>query len=145
MVGKKHIRVGRLMVLGLLLWLIATLVFRLIGQYLLSPEHPFVVVTVFVAAFPLMYALMNWLLQTQRLEGPERVLGTTAILAPGLLLDGLVSIPFFATVFPNMSSGVAYLFGALMCTAYSSGLLFSFLPGWYVPSSAHVKGSSYKA
>jgi len=121
--------VGRLMLLGLAVWLAATLGFRLVGHHLLDPERPLLTVAAFVAAFPVMYALMNWLLRVWQLEGPERVIGATAILAPGLLLDGLLSVPFFAVVFPNMSPDAAHLFGALMCTAYSSGLLFSFLSG----------------
>ncbi|MFB9991359.1 DUF5367 family protein [Deinococcus oregonensis] len=120
----------RLFVLGLVFWVIAMLIFRLFGQVLLVPGDTFRTVLLFAAVFPLMYVLMNAVLSAQRLAGKDRVVGATWLLAPGLLLDGLVSVPFFGLVFPNMAVSAASLFGALMCAGYATGFLVSLLPSW---------------
>jgi hypothetical protein len=121
---------ARLVVIGLVIWFAVTLLFRWVGQFVLVPGDTARTVFTLLAAIPLMYVVMNLVLPALGLEGRTRPLGAVLVLAPGLMLDGLLSITFFATVFPNMDPAAAGSFGALMCVGYGMGFLTSALPGW---------------
>jgi hypothetical protein len=112
---------------GFVAWAVATLAFRLGGQYLLNPATEFVLLGVFVAVVPLMMVLMYALYWWQAVQGPNRRTAAILVALPGMLLD-VVSTAFFETIFPNMDPAAAKYFGALLLLAYAVVLLTGFIP-----------------
>ncbi len=107
---------------GFLLWLGATIIFRLWGHYFLVPDQPLLVTVVFIAAIPLIagvtYPLYKWRGVT-RADTAKAALG---LALPGMLLD-IVSLLNFEAFFPNLETRVSSYFAAWLLWAYSLILL----------------------
>lgn len=112
---------------GVLVWIIATLVFRLFGQFLLIPNNVTLTVFLFGLAVPLMLGMMILLYRWQSIGSADRPQAAMRFALPGMLLD-VGSIAFFAQVFPNMHPSVNPWFAALMLWAYGLVLVSGFLP-----------------
>jgi hypothetical protein len=108
----------RVIVVGLAIWLAATVALRLGGQHVLNPDNIPSVVRLFVVSAALMAWLPRLIFSRQRI--PREAWGTAviALAAPGMLLDS-VSTFSFSTIFPNIRPDAAALFGAwlLVCNA----------------------------
>ena len=108
----------RVIVVGLAIWLAASIVLRLWGQHLLNPDSIPSVVRLFVVSAALMAWLPRWIFRRQNI--PREVWSTAviALAAPGMLLDSISTFSF-STVFPNIRPDAAALFGAwiLVCNA----------------------------
>lgn len=116
-----------LVFVGFIAWVIATLTFRFVGQYLLNPANEFVILGVFVATVPLMVLLLSALYSELNITGIKRRSAAVLVVLPGMLFD-VLSMTFFETVFPNMDSAAAKYFGALLLLAYAVVLLTGFVP-----------------
>jgi hypothetical protein len=115
------------LVWGFLLWLVTTLVYRLIGQYLWSLESLVLLLMTFALVVPLVAALTYPIYDWRKVKSFERPLAAIYILLPGMLLN-IACIPFFPIVFPNLPSTTAVYFCALVLWTYSLVLLTSFVP-----------------
>ena len=113
--------------IGLLVWLLATVAFRLAGQHFFLDEEPAVLALLWlftiVALFLIATALFRWrgLNQAQQFEA------AALLVIPGMALDALV-IEGFATMFPNVNQSSASSFGAWLLIAYASVLVAAFVP-----------------
>jgi hypothetical protein len=115
------------LLLGFVVWLAATVAFRLAGQYVLDPAAPVVVGGLFVAVVPAMIGLALALYRWQGVTGATRLQAAVALVLPGMVLDSL-AVAWFGTVFPNMVPGAAKYFGGMLLLAYASVLLSRFVP-----------------
>ena len=126
MKGKTAFFVG----LGVLLWLAATIFFRLLGQVLLDPTSPALVAATFVATAPVIGAVIYPAYAAVKVDAAQRPAVAAAVVLPGMLLD-VLSLVFFGTAFPNLSALSASsdaLFGAWLLWAYGLILFSGFFP-----------------
>src|SRR5277367_1243142 len=103
----------RLVRIGFLIWLGATLALRFGGQHLLRPGDWKGTLILFAVTFPVMTWLVRRLCARSAVPRAEWVSGAISLLLPTLLLDPFSSA-FFPLVFPNMSPQVAGVFGGWM-------------------------------
>lgn len=115
------------LLLGFVVWLAATVAFRLARQYVLDPAAPVVVGGLFVAVVPAMIGLALALYRWQGVTGATRLQAAVALVLPDMVLDSL-AVAWFGTVFTNMVPGAAKYFGGMLLLAYASVLLSGFVP-----------------
>lgn len=116
---------------GFLLWLVATIFFRLLGQFLLSAEAPVIVALTFLVTVPLIAAVTYRVYDQRGVEPSERLTAAVCIALPGMLLD-VLSFSFFAAAFPNLSEiSAGALFGAWVLWAYGLILISGLFPRQY--------------
>lgn len=123
-------RMGYFLGWGVLLWLIATVFFRLVGQLLLNPESFVLVVLTFVVTVPLIAAVTYPVYAKREIVPTERPVAAICIALPGMIVD-VVSLSFFGALFPNLYAlpgSAGALFGAWMLWAYALILLSGLVP-----------------
>lgn len=113
--------------IGLLIWFVATIAFRLIGQYLLDPSNIALSIGLFLATTIAMLIVVTGVYVWQKVDAIARPKVALLIALPGMLFD-VGSVLFFPSVFPNIDPGANVLFAGLMLWGYSSILVTSFLP-----------------
>jgi hypothetical protein len=116
----------RLILIGLALWLIATLALRLGGQYVLHPGRWPAILILFAMTFPLMAWLVHRVCISSGIPQAEWLAAAVSLLLPTLLLDPFSSA-FFPVVFPNMAPQVAGVFGGWMLWCCAGGLVGAML------------------
>jgi Family of unknown function (DUF5367) len=102
---------ARVLLLGLLLWLVGTVAIRLFGHRLIHAHQPLQTVTLYLLSFVVMGLLTRWIFR--RMERNLRPTATTLLMLPTLLLDPF-SCAFFPAVFPNVDPAAAGIFGGWM-------------------------------
>jgi MFS family permease len=112
----------RLLVCGLAIWLAATLVLRVAGQYLLQSNRWTWVVILFAASFPLMAFLARWLCSRFQLRREQWLAGGVSLSLPTLVLDPFSSA-FFPDVFPNIAPEMSGVFGGWMLVCCAGALV----------------------
>lgn len=100
----------RVFMVGLVIWLVATIALRVAGQRMFRPDRPWSVIALLAISAPLMFLLPRWLFSRFSIPREQRALGGIALTAPGMFLD-TVSAICFSTVFPNIRPDAAGLFG----------------------------------
>jgi hypothetical protein len=108
----------RIVGLGVAIWLGATVLLRVAGQFIV-PGKAWAIVALFVASFPAMALVAR--LACRPLPKNEWPLGAMALAAPTLLLDPFTSA-FFAQVFPNIGPERAGVFGGWMLCCVAGAL-----------------------
>lgn len=120
---------------GFVVWLLATVIFRLAGHLFFLDEEPAILALIWLATVIAMLALALLLFRWQRLGRAQRFEAAVLMVISGMVLDAFIT-EGFATVFPNMSADAAGSFGAWLLLAYASVLLAPFLP------AVHDQGES---
>jgi hypothetical protein len=100
----------RLAVAGFAIWLAATIVLRLAGQWIIHPGTLPGAAILLAVSGVLMWRLPRGLFASLRIAREDYALGAIALVAPGMLLDTISTI-WFAQVFPNIKADAAGLFG----------------------------------
>lgn len=121
--------------IGFVVWLLATIVFRLGGHYFFLHEDPAVLSLIWIATALGLVTIALLLFRWQRLKRAQRFEAAALMVISGMILDAFIT-EGFAVVFPNMSADAAGSFGAWLLLAYASVLLVPFLP------SDHDQGES---
>jgi len=111
-----------LFVAGMLIWVLSTGLFRLVGSAILGPGRPWVTLTIFAVAFPAMWGLARALCRYARLERRDWPRGALSLAMPTLCFDPLTTV-WFPVVFPNMAPESAVPFAALMLWCCGGALL----------------------
>jgi Family of unknown function (DUF5367) len=108
----------RCAVVGLIAWVIGTIVLRLGGQYVFDPQHVFAVIALFILSFPAMWLLARAVCSDAKLAPDRWPVGTIVFLMPALVLDTFTAA-FFTTVYPNIPAEAAGWYGGwlLWCCA----------------------------
>lgn len=107
---------------GIAVWAVATVLLRVMGQYLLIPGQTYLTVGAFAGVAVLMVVLMSVLYRVKHVRGSERVLAATLFAVSGILLDA-GTVFFFTDVFPNMLPTANGLFAAWLFWGYGVVLL----------------------
>ncbi|AND39656.1 MULTISPECIES: DUF5367 family protein [Cytobacillus] len=110
---------------GFLLWMSATILFRLFGQTFLIPGQVFLVLSIFILAIPLIIIATYPYYYFREIPETERLKAAVQIALPGMLLD-ILSIIYFAKVFPNLTNDSLPLFASWLLWAYSLILITGF-------------------
>jgi hypothetical protein len=103
---------------GLIVWVLATLAFRTYGQLFFYPDD-FVLAILFIVSAPVLWLFMVVYLGVLRVLPENRALAAISFILPGMLLDALVTANF-AVVFPNLDMSLDAKFGGLMLWAYAA-------------------------
>jgi uncharacterized protein DUF5367 len=112
----------RLFLIGLLIWIAATLALRLAGQRLLHPGESDGTLILFAVSFLGSAWLVRRLCRRFRMPRETWPAGAVSVLLPTLLLDPFSSA-FFPYVFPNMAPQVAGVFGGWMLCCCAGALV----------------------
>ena len=116
---------------GIVLWLGATILFRLFGHLLLDREVSW---ALFAAAVPLIYVCTAAVYQWRGVPSSARLLCSCCIALPGMLLD-IVSLLVHRQVFPTIPDESVPVLAAWLLWAYSLIVLFG--SPWRIAMSGH--------
>ena len=119
----------RLVRSGFLIWLLATVALRLIGQHVLRPRDPWGTLILLAVSFPLMAWLVRRLCDQAHLAPEQRLAGAASVALPTLLLDPF-SCVFFPVVFPNVAPQLAGIFGGWMLWCCAGAIVGAVIPQW---------------
>ncbi len=111
--------------LGFLVWLVATILLRLLGQIFFATSLA-LVLTFFVTGVVLVLVLLLLFVQA-RLDPARRMRVALSLALPGMLLD-IFSVTFVANVFPNIPPTAHAAFAGCLLWAYSLVLLSALVP-----------------
>lgn len=101
----------RILLLGLLIWLVGTVAIRLTGQHVLHANQSMQTVILYLLSFVLMALLVRRIFR--RLERDVWPAAATLLMLPTLILDPF-SCAFFPVIFPNLDPAAAGVFGGWM-------------------------------
>ncbi|MNJ96365.1 hypothetical protein D3C87_140890 [compost metagenome] len=116
------------LVIGFLIWFLATLAFRFAGQFFFLTDSTVVLTSLYVAVIPALMFIAALTFNRFRLSGFENIVAGVLLVLPGMILDSFI-IQFFEQIFPNMPSDRAATFGSWLMWAYSIVLLTSIVTG----------------
>jgi len=109
--------------LGFSIWLGATIVFRLAGQYFFLVDNVVVLMILYLSVVPILMVVAHIFFERFQLAGNQPVLSAALMVLPGMILDAFV-ILFFGSALPNMPAHTAAEFGSWLMWAYSSVLAY---------------------
>lgn len=113
-------------IVGFLVWLSATILFRLAGQYFFIVDNASVMVALYILLIPALGFIATSVFNKFKLGHLESIKAAAIMVLPGMLLDTLC-IQFFEKLFPNMPEIYSKTFASWLMFAYAvvliSGLL----------------------
>ncbi|WP_300489149.1 DUF5367 domain-containing protein [Flavobacterium sp.] len=113
-------------IVGFLVWLLATLLFRIAGQHFFIVDNPLVLITLYIILIPALGFISTAVFTKCKLDNLESIKSAAIMVLPGMLLD-TVCIQFFEKLFPNMPEIYSKTFASWLMFAYAivliSGLL----------------------
>ena len=112
---------------GFLVWLLATIIFRLAGQVFFLTERIAALALLWIVTAIALVIIARMLFRWQGLERAQRFEAAALMVISGMILDAFIT-EGFATVFPNMPAAAAGSFGAWLLLAYASVIFSAFLP-----------------
>ncbi|WP_423410658.1 DUF5367 family protein [Heyndrickxia sp. MSNUG] len=110
----------------MLLWVSATLIFRVFGQYFLDANNPWLTLITFLLAVPVILAATIPYYHFRMIPLSKRLSSAVLIALPGMILD-IFSVIYFDVAFPNLQPVSQPLFASWLLWAYSL-ILISGLP-----------------
>ncbi|MGJ1386208.1 DUF5367 domain-containing protein [Sphingobacterium spiritivorum] len=114
--------------IGFLIWLLATIAFRVAGQYFFITDSAVVLSILYIIVVPVLGSVTVFTCRKLRLTGLENVVAGVLLVLPGMLIDTFV-IQFFGNIFPNMPASNAATFGSWLMWAYTIVLITSIIIG----------------
>ncbi len=118
----------RTVIIGIALWAAGTIGIRLAGQYLLHPQSSLRTLLLYLISFLLMALLARRIFLRMGLEKDAWPQAATLLALPTLLLDPFSSA-FFPSVFPNVDSAAAGVFGGWMLICCAGAVAGAWLNG----------------
>ena len=113
-------------IVGFLVWLSATVLFRVAGQYFFIADNALVMVVLYIILIPALGLISTSIFNKFKLDNLESVKSAAIMVLPGMLLDTLC-IQFFENVFPNLPETYSKTFASWLMFAYSIVLIFGLL------------------
>jgi hypothetical protein len=113
--------IARWMLIGFVLWLAVTLVFRFVGGGAFSLGLGGVSWLLLIAP-PAMFVATYALLKALRVATTDRAEAASIFAFPGFLI-GIYEINSFQAVFPNLDPSLSMTFAALMYASYAAAIL----------------------
>ncbi|MHC6199425.1 DUF5367 domain-containing protein [Elizabethkingia miricola] len=114
--------------IGFLIWLLATIAFRVAGQFFFITDSAVVLSILYIIVVPVLGMVTVFTCRKFRLAGLENVAAGVLLVLPGMLIDTFV-IQFFGNIFPNMPASNAATFGSWLMWAYTIVLITSVIIG----------------
>ncbi|MNJ90683.1 hypothetical protein D3C87_83200 [compost metagenome] len=113
-------------IVGFLVWLIATVLFRVVGHYFFMVDNVLVMVALYIILIPALGFISTSVFNKFKLDNLESVKSAAIMVLPGMILD-TICIQFFEKIFPNMPEIYSKTFASWLMFAYAvvliSGLL----------------------
>jgi len=113
---------------GFLIWLVATIIFRLLGQYFFITEDNLILIILYASVIPSLSFVSIMIFRRFHVLGLDCILGSVLLVLPGMILDTIV-IQLFSDLMPNMPASRASTFGSWLMWAYSIVLLTGIVYG----------------
>lgn len=110
---------------GILLWVLATLLFRIYGQLFLIPGNVPLLIITFILTIPLIIIATYAYYYLRKIPESKRLMTSVQIALPGMILD-IFSVIFFDKVFLNLHTDSLPFFAAWLLWAYSLILISGF-------------------
>ncbi len=107
---------------GFLVWLAATVIFRLAGQWFLIPGDTTFISLAYVLVIPFIFVFTLQLYAYKKLNIVQRIQASICIALPGMLIDSIV-LANFPKVFTNLDPQADSIFGSWLLWAYALILL----------------------
>ncbi|WP_407533157.1 DUF5367 family protein [Elizabethkingia anophelis] len=117
-----------ILAIGFLIWLFATIAFRVAGQFFFITDSTVVLSILYIIVVPVLGLVTVFTCRKFRLTGLENVVAGVLLVLPGMLIDTFV-IQFFCSIFPNMMESNAATFGSWLMWAYTIVLISSVIIG----------------
>lgn len=117
-----------ILAIGFLIWLFATIAFRVAGQFFFITDSAVVLSILYIIVVPVLGLVTVFTCRKFRLTGLENVVAGVLLVLPGMLIDTFV-IQFFGSIFPNMQESNAATFGSWLMWAYTIVLISSVIIG----------------
>lgn len=113
-------------IVGFLVCLSATVLFRLAGQYFFIADNALVMAVLYIILIPALGFISTSVFNKFKLDNLESIKSAAIMVLPGMLLD-TVCIQFFEKVFPNLPETYSKTFASWLMFAYSIVLIFGLL------------------
>ncbi|QBQ41646.1 hypothetical protein E2P86_11005 [Sphingobacterium psychroaquaticum] len=113
-------------IVGFLVWLSATVLFRVAGQHFFIVDNAFVLITLYIILIPALGLLATTVFNKFQLNNLESVKSAAIMVLPGMLLD-TVCVQFFEKIFTNMPEIYSKTFASWLMFAYATVLVFGLL------------------
>ncbi|SIR24847.1 hypothetical protein SAMN05421858_1984 [Haladaptatus litoreus] len=107
-----------LVAIGFVIWLVATVAFRLVGHFLLNPDNEPFIAAVFMVTIPAMVLLTLGIFRWRKIPSASKPIAASLLVLPGMSLDAIV-LPLFESVYPNMAPESTGYFGGFLLLAYA--------------------------
>jgi hypothetical protein len=107
---------------GFVIWLVATIVLRFAGQYILHPTSLVAIAVLLLASFPLMALVARRVCSDAGIPREDWPAAGIFLVMPTLVLDTFSTV-FFPVVFPNIAPQAAGLFGGWMLCCCAGALV----------------------
>jgi hypothetical protein len=107
---------------GFVIWLVATVILRFTGQYILYPTSLVAIAVLLLASFPLMALVARRVCSDAGIPREDWPEAGIYLVMPTLVLDTFSTV-FFPIVFPNVAPQAAGLFGGWMLCSCAGALL----------------------
>ncbi|MGV4413141.1 DUF5367 family protein [Chryseobacterium sp. T1] len=112
--------------IGFMIWLLATIIFRVAGQYFFLTNNRYVMIGLYLVVVPVLGLLSNWVFNKYKLNKLQAIKSAAIMVLPGMIIDTFC-IQFFSFVFPNLPETDAATFGSWLMWAYSTVLVFGLM------------------
>lgn len=113
-------------IVGFLVWLSATVLFRVAGHYFFIVDNRLLMVVLYAILIPALGFISTAVFNKFKLNNLESVKSAAIMVLPGMLLD-TVCIQFFEKLFPNMPEIYSKTFASWLMFAYAVVLIFGLL------------------
>nr|WP_321413000.1 DUF5367 family protein [uncultured Allomuricauda sp.] len=114
------------LLVGFTIWLLATIVFRVAGQYFFLTDNAIVLITLYLAVVPFLGVVASWVFNKYKLNKLQAIQSAAIMVLPGMVFDSFC-IEFFAWVFPNLPETDGSTFGSWLMWAYATVLAFGLI------------------
>lgn len=111
---------------GFTIWLLATMAFRVAGQYFFITDNPTVLIGLYLIVIPFLGFIAYWVFNRYKLNTSEAVQSAVIMVLPGMIFDTFC-IKFFTWVFPNLPETDGATFGSWLMWAYATVLVFGLI------------------
>ncbi|WP_343532018.1 DUF5367 family protein [Pedobacter sp.] len=113
-------------IVGFLVWLSATILFRLVGQYFFIVDNALIMAVLYLILIPALGIISTSVFNKFKLGNLESIKSAAIMVLPGMILD-TVCIQFFENLFPNMPEIYSKTFASWLMFAYAIVLIFGLL------------------
>ncbi|WP_437918663.1 DUF5367 domain-containing protein [Sphingobacterium sp. LRF_L2] len=109
-------------IVGFLVWLLATALFRIAGHHFFIVDDVYVMVVLYSILIPSLGFISTSVFNRFKLDNLKSIKSATLMVLPGMILD-TICIQFFEKLFPNMPEIYSKTFGSWLMFAYAVVLI----------------------